>query len=201
MELTIKTKKFDDVTITIDADDFEFLKGYNLTVIKAKTGKFYVMTSDKQYLHRLLLNAPKGYHVHHINGDTLDNRRSNLALLKPKEHALETAKTKNKKLSEADIKSILKDNSPNRIIANKFNISDVLVSQIKTGKQYSFYCPDIKRAKTKNHSRRTIEELKQIKKQVLMGKDLKELSAIFNMSIKNLYRMRNGKAYKNIKVA
>jgi hypothetical protein len=34
-----------------------------------------------QYLHRYLLNAPSGILCDHINGDTLDNRRSNLRLV------------------------------------------------------------------------------------------------------------------------
>lgn len=31
-----------------------------------------------QYLHRLILAAPNGFDVDHVNGDRLDNRRSNL---------------------------------------------------------------------------------------------------------------------------
>jgi hypothetical protein len=33
------------------------------------------------YLHRLVLEAPKGYHVDHINHDTLDNTRNNLRIV------------------------------------------------------------------------------------------------------------------------
>ena len=42
-----------------------------------------------EYEHRVLLNAPKNSHVHHINGNTLDNDLSNLVLLTPKEHSTE----------------------------------------------------------------------------------------------------------------
>lgn len=38
---------------------------------------------NRIYMHRAILDAPDGMQVDHINGDTLDNRRSNLRLVTP----------------------------------------------------------------------------------------------------------------------
>jgi hypothetical protein len=58
---------------------------------EASPGMFYWLIKVKptgrwQYEHRVVTKAPKGFHVHHINGNTLDNRLENLAVLSPKEH-------------------------------------------------------------------------------------------------------------------
>jgi len=39
-------------------------------------------------LHRFILNAPEGCHIDHINGDTLDNRRSNLRIVNKSQNAM-----------------------------------------------------------------------------------------------------------------
>lgn len=41
---------------------------------------------EEKWLHREIMGNPKKMHVHHINGNTLDNRRSNLESLKPSQH-------------------------------------------------------------------------------------------------------------------
>lgn len=38
------------------------------------------------YLHRFIMNTPKGQICHHKNGDTLDDRRSNLENVTPSHH-------------------------------------------------------------------------------------------------------------------
>lgn len=46
--------------------------------------KDYKMISSR--IHRYLVNCPKGYIVHHINGNTLDDRKENLLVCTPAEH-------------------------------------------------------------------------------------------------------------------
>jgi len=49
----------------------------------------YVQASGggkKWYLHRLINNTPTGLETHHLNGDGLDNRKSNLKSITTKQH-------------------------------------------------------------------------------------------------------------------
>lgn len=79
MEHTIgKTKK---ETILIDEEDLELVKQYTWSRIEIN-GKIYIRATNKTmtlYLHRHLMgDIPKGMVIDHINGNTLDNRKSNL---------------------------------------------------------------------------------------------------------------------------
>lgn len=73
----------------VDDEDYEFansfkwhacVKGKNIKRCYAVRKQW--LPKEKRYksiyLHRLLLDAPKGMDVDHISGDALDNRRSNL---------------------------------------------------------------------------------------------------------------------------
>lgn len=40
----------------------------------------YVKNSKQEYLHRIILTAPEGVYIDHINGNTLDNRKENLRI-------------------------------------------------------------------------------------------------------------------------
>lgn len=72
----------------VDAEDYELVRGYTWCATH-KGNNFYAVThtsraggkkSHSVYLHRLLMNPPRGQEVDHINGDSLDNRRCNLRL-------------------------------------------------------------------------------------------------------------------------
>ena len=51
-----------------------------------------------QQMHRVILNAPRGMLVDHINGDTLDNRRANLRLTDHTGNARNMRSSANQKL-------------------------------------------------------------------------------------------------------
>lgn len=69
----------------VDDEDYEWLNQYKWSA-NYIGGKFYAVRSGPRpqketiYLHRVVMGTPKGMDVDHINGDGLDNRRSNLRL-------------------------------------------------------------------------------------------------------------------------
>lgn len=64
----------------VDDEDFDLVSKYvwQPAVSGSGTGLVYAVT--KLRMHRLIMQAPPGMMVDHINGDPLDNRRANLRL-------------------------------------------------------------------------------------------------------------------------
>jgi hypothetical protein len=92
--------QIDGMTVLLDDADFEKTKDLNLRV--QKSGKTYYVVYSKNWqknlkLHRLIMDAPSGMQVDHINGNGLDNRRENLRLCTQAENRWNRTKQINNK--------------------------------------------------------------------------------------------------------
>jgi hypothetical protein len=86
----------------LDLEDYYRYAGFKWC-IGGNKGKFYairgqmISPADSKIvqLHRLIMNAPKGLLVDHQNGDSLNNRRTNLRLATSSQNQLNRRKSKN----------------------------------------------------------------------------------------------------------
>lgn len=77
----------------IDASDVPQVSSHRWHTVHVGGGRYYIR-GDKRYLHRFLTDAPRGMDVDHINGDRLDNRRTNLRIVSHR-HNMENRKGAN----------------------------------------------------------------------------------------------------------
>lgn len=66
-----------DLKARVDREDFARVSAFKWSTASKRYARRSV-NGRHVYLHRFIVSAPKGLDVDHINGDTLDNRRSNL---------------------------------------------------------------------------------------------------------------------------
>lgn len=85
----------------VDDEDFEELNKYKWCAFKGNS-TYYVSratrVAKKQkvlLMHRVIMKTPKGMHTDHINGDGLDNQRSNLRIATHSENMRNTRMSKN----------------------------------------------------------------------------------------------------------
>ncbi len=74
----------------VDAGDYERLSQYRWYATRTRSGACYAATNmdgTTVFMHRLIMNAPKGKVVDHINGNGLDDRAANLRICTPGENA------------------------------------------------------------------------------------------------------------------
>jgi hypothetical protein len=82
----------------VDPEDYEMLNQYKWSLSpygyacrnQREKGKYVAHIA----MHRVIMNAPEGVHVDHINGDRLDNRKVNLRLATHQENLRNRGKTK-----------------------------------------------------------------------------------------------------------
>lgn len=64
----------------VDPDDYQKLSQYDWHLLETKGKSYAAMFDDGKivYMHRFIINAPKGRIVDHHNRESLDNRKTNL---------------------------------------------------------------------------------------------------------------------------
>lgn len=77
----------------VDPEDLPWLVHYHWFIRKSKC-RYYAqrkfVVDGKEHIvrmHRQIMKCPKDMQVHHINGNTLDNRKDNMIIIEPKLHA------------------------------------------------------------------------------------------------------------------
>lgn len=85
--ITVKSKTHGTFDTIVDDESFERIKNLGgKWCVVVKRGKPYFqkrLSRNKLVeLHRWIMGEPKGLYIDHINGNTLDNRRSNLRVVK-----------------------------------------------------------------------------------------------------------------------
>jgi hypothetical protein len=89
----------------VDDDDFEWLNQWKWRVCWMPGSQNFIARSQlprgtgsrSLIMHRLILNAPPGVEVDHINHDTLDNRRGNIRLCSSSQNKMNRRAHKNSK--------------------------------------------------------------------------------------------------------
>lgn len=78
-KLYLKNKKRNDIYTLVDDDDYEKFGQYSWNL---GTGNYVVRSAKPRniFLHREIMNTPKGMFTDHINHNRLDNRKCNLRI-------------------------------------------------------------------------------------------------------------------------
>ena len=91
---------YDHAGIILDKEGQELFTKYKWNFFQAKPGFVYLSRFDGKksiLFHRELMSAPPGFCVDHINGNTFDNRKTNLRLCSRTENRLNSKVKKNSK--------------------------------------------------------------------------------------------------------
>ena len=91
IELIITGSKHGDFKTVFDIEDYSEIKNYKWLVNRFRGSKtysnYYIISSKGKFLHRILLKEPKGKTIDHIDGDSMNNRKSNLRICTIRENS------------------------------------------------------------------------------------------------------------------
>lgn len=82
------------LSVMIDDENYSDLSKHNWTMVQRESA-FYAITKvmdslsgkyTTMYMHRAIMSTPSNLVTHHLNGNGLDNQKSNLEILTQKAH-------------------------------------------------------------------------------------------------------------------
>lgn len=134
--LRIDSPKYGLINILLDDEDYKKIeKDFNnlsWTITKNRN-KFYVqkrVNGKNIYLHRYIMNCPKGKYVDHKNHNTLDNRKQNLRITNNADNLRNGEIRVNNKTG---VKGVYFDNKRNKYVANiKVNYKGIFLGRFDT---------------------------------------------------------------------
>lgn len=146
-----------------------------------KRGKFYaarrLLSGQRIYLHRLLLSAPAGYVVDHINGNSLDNQRSNLRLATRQQNAQNRRAIKGKphkgvRFSRGRYQAVLRVNGRKYVRGGFSSVAAAAEAYNELAREHygEFACLNLARTPEPATSRRVRAAVKQKKGDVRLFK-------------------------------
>jgi len=71
----------------VDDDDFKYLSQYNWIATVGRHTVYAIKSKSREWMHRVIMNTPKSKEVDHIDGNGLNNSRSNLRNCSHKENS------------------------------------------------------------------------------------------------------------------
>jgi hypothetical protein len=75
------------IDFEVDDDDLHHLIGIKWLAVE-RDGKFYLCCRENgKYFHRVIMNIPKGLFVDHIDGNSCNNKKTNLRLVTPSQNS------------------------------------------------------------------------------------------------------------------